>query len=291
MSVRCVVAPGFRKPCAPGLHSRAVAGRRMRRGHPYQRRLCGLHVTSVGRPLFAGHPDGTWTVGLPADEVPPELPEPVLGINFARDGNSVFCIFLSRSGHPPVAETLAARCGWRALEPARPAPLLTTSPPSHHPGMERRDWMALCAVHSDAWLMSVLFFYAARFDDSGRAELFSLVNQHPTIYEVVTGRAARSKINKRKQPVYGKAYAAANAPPAQRAPAGNGGAAGRLGQRQRTEQQAPAADRPLPPGRKLTYEDVSPALVGRQAELFWPDDGKWYLVEVHQVDSETLEAK
>ncbi|KAK2079964.1 hypothetical protein QBZ16_002359 [Prototheca wickerhamii] len=95
--------------------------------------------------------------------------------------------------------------------------------------MERRDWMALCAVHSDAWLIAP--------------------------------------------------------------PAGNGGAAGRLGQRQRTEQQAPAADRPLPTGRKLTYEDVSPALVGRQAELFWPDDGKWYLVEVHQVDSETLEAK
>lgn len=25
---------------------------------------------------------------LPADEVPPELPEPVLGINFARDGEA-----------------------------------------------------------------------------------------------------------------------------------------------------------------------------------------------------------
>lgn len=155
-------------------------------------------------------------------------------------------------------------------------------------GMERRDWMALCAVHSDAWLMSVLFFYAARFDDSGRAELFSLVNQHPTIYEVVTGRAARNKINKRKQPVYGKAYAAANVPPAQRGPTGNGG---RMPQRPRAEQQAPAADRPLPTGRKLMYEDVSPGLVGRQAELFWPDDGKWYLVEVNQLDPDTLECK
>ncbi|KFM26822.1 PHD finger protein ALFIN-LIKE 4 [Auxenochlorella protothecoides] len=124
-----------------------------------------------------GHADGNWTVDLPADEVPPELPEPVLGINFARDG------------------------------------------------MERRDWMALCAVHSDAWLMSVLFFYAARFDDSGRAELFSLVNQHPTVYEVVTGRVPRTKINKRKQPLY------------------------------------------------------------------WPDDGKWYLVEIHSVDPDTMEAK
>jgi len=27
-----------------------------------------------------------WEVNLPAEEVPPEHPEPVLGINFARDG-------------------------------------------------------------------------------------------------------------------------------------------------------------------------------------------------------------
>ncbi|OAY70262.1 PHD finger protein ALFIN-LIKE 2 [Ananas comosus] len=33
-----------------------------------------------------GHPSGAWEVTLPAEEVPPELPEPALGINFARDG-------------------------------------------------------------------------------------------------------------------------------------------------------------------------------------------------------------
>ena len=33
-----------------------------------------------------GNADGTWTVDLPAAEVPPEMPEPVLGINFARNG-------------------------------------------------------------------------------------------------------------------------------------------------------------------------------------------------------------
>lgn len=33
-----------------------------------------------------GHPDDSWEVTLPAEEVPPELPEPALGINFARDG-------------------------------------------------------------------------------------------------------------------------------------------------------------------------------------------------------------
>ena len=44
-------------------------------------------------------------VDQPAEEVPAELPEPCLGINFARDG------------------------------------------------MARRDWLALIAVHSDAWLL------------------------------------------------------------------------------------------------------------------------------------------
>ncbi|MBA0698497.1 hypothetical protein Goari_000207, partial [Gossypium aridum] len=33
-----------------------------------------------------GHPNEAWEVALPAEEVPPELPEPALGINFARDG-------------------------------------------------------------------------------------------------------------------------------------------------------------------------------------------------------------
>lgn len=33
-----------------------------------------------------GQLDGKWEVSLPVDDVPPELPEPALGINFARDG-------------------------------------------------------------------------------------------------------------------------------------------------------------------------------------------------------------
>ncbi|KAL3144252.1 hypothetical protein ABBQ32_004026 [Trebouxia sp. C0010 RCD-2024] len=33
-----------------------------------------------------GMPDGSWAVDLPAEEVPPEMPEPSLGINFSRAG-------------------------------------------------------------------------------------------------------------------------------------------------------------------------------------------------------------
>ena len=62
--------------------------------------------------------------------------------------------------------------------------LMLTPPTLFCAGMDRKDWLALCAVHSDAWLYSLAFFYAARFDADGRAELFSLINQHPTVYEV-----------------------------------------------------------------------------------------------------------
>ncbi|KAK1284689.1 PHD finger protein ALFIN-LIKE 1 [Acorus calamus] len=85
-----------------------------------------------------GHPNDTWEVTLPAEEVPPELPEPALGINFARDG------------------------------------------------MDRKDWLSLVAVHSDSWLLSVAFYLGARFNRNDRKRLFGMINDLPTVYEVVT---------------------------------------------------------------------------------------------------------
>ncbi|XP_010937851.1 PHD finger protein ALFIN-LIKE 1 [Elaeis guineensis] len=85
-----------------------------------------------------GHPNETWEVNLPAEEVPPELPEPVLGINFARDG------------------------------------------------MNGKDWLALVAVHSDSWLLSVAFYLGARLNRNDRKRLFSMINDLPTIFEVIT---------------------------------------------------------------------------------------------------------
>ncbi|XP_077216434.1 PHD finger protein ALFIN-LIKE 1-like [Tasmannia lanceolata] len=87
-----------------------------------------------------GHPNDTWEVTLPAEEVPPELPEPALGINFARDG------------------------------------------------MHRKDWLSLVAVHSDSWLLSVAFYLGARFNRNERKRLFSMINELPTVFEVVTER-------------------------------------------------------------------------------------------------------
>ncbi|XP_009596494.1 PHD finger protein ALFIN-LIKE 4-like [Nicotiana tomentosiformis] len=97
-----------------------------------------------------GLPNEQWEVNMPAEEVPPELPEPVLGINFARDG------------------------------------------------MQEKEWLSLVAVHSDAWLLSVAFFYAARFgfDKSDRKRLFNMINDLPTVYEVVTGATKKQQKEK-----------------------------------------------------------------------------------------------
>ena len=101
------------------------------------------------------------------------MPEPALGINFARDG------------------------------------------------MQRKDWLGLVAVHSDAWLLALAFYKGARLNrqerwgldpwtshhinsqhhpypspavlnwgsNCCREELFLLINRQPTCYELVSGRA------------------------------------------------------------------------------------------------------
>ncbi|KMZ63638.1 PHD finger protein ALFIN-LIKE 2 [Zostera marina] len=101
-----------------------------------------------------GHPSESWEVTLPAEEVPPELPEPALGINFARDG------------------------------------------------MKKQDWLSLVAVHSDSWLMSVSFYFGARFNKNERKRLFSMINDLPTVYEFVSDKkrdkAAMESGNKAK---------------------------------------------------------------------------------------------
>lgn len=79
----------------------------------------GVRVEKENLCLY-GLPNGGWEVSLPVEEVPPEMPEPALGINFARDG------------------------------------------------MKRRDWLSLVAVHSDAWVVSVAFFFAAKLNANER---------------------------------------------------------------------------------------------------------------------------
>ncbi|WIA11568.1 hypothetical protein OEZ85_011676 [Tetradesmus obliquus] len=131
-----------------------------------------------------GEPDGSWVVDLPAEEVPPEIPEPALGINFARDG------------------------------------------------MQRKDWLALVAVHSDSWLLALAFYKGARLDKEQRERLFTLINGLPTCYEVVSGQADKAK---------NAAAAAAAAAVPQPRKRGTDAAGGRPQQRTRVDDGAAAA--------------------------------------------------
>lgn len=94
-----------------------------------------------------GFPNESWEVNLPVEEVPPELPEPALGINFARDG------------------------------------------------MQEKDWLSLVAVHSDSWLLAVAFYFGARFGftKNERKKLFQMINDLPTVFEVLTGNVKPPK--------------------------------------------------------------------------------------------------
>lgn len=75
------------------------------------------------------------------------------------------------------------------------------------------------AVHSDSWLYAVAFYYGAKLDHSeryfdlprrakshcwDRMRMFKLINQYPTLFEVVTekerGRVRAPSGTKRKKP-------------------------------------------------------------------------------------------
>ncbi|KAK9806927.1 hypothetical protein WJX72_007742 [[Myrmecia] bisecta] len=52
-----------------------------------------------------------------------------------------------------------------------------------------------------------------------------------------------------------------------------------------------SAASPQAPGRLLVHTDINHNLKGRLAELFWPDDDMWYLIEIHDVNVEAKLAK
>jgi Alfin len=69
----------FYQQCDPERDNLCLYGERSGDGHLFVTAASNMYPSS-------GEPNGTWLVDLPAEEVPPELPEPCLGINFARDG-------------------------------------------------------------------------------------------------------------------------------------------------------------------------------------------------------------
>ncbi|KAK4781146.1 hypothetical protein SAY87_017252 [Trapa incisa] len=59
--------------------------------------------------------------------------------------------------------------------------------------MPEKDWLSLVAVHSDAWLLSVAFYFGARvgFHKTDRKRLFNMISDLPTVFDVVTGTAKK----------------------------------------------------------------------------------------------------
>lgn len=202
-----------------------------------------------------GNPDGSWEVGLPAEEV--RVKARWIWTNdpwtkrSEREREERRRASLERDGS-------ADRIVSEQVPPELPEPVLGIN--FARDGMHRKDWLALVAVHSDCWLFSVAFFYGAKMDRTGREKLFKMINQNPTLYEMVTGGVPiKGGTSKKRKQVESNV---ANPPRAQ------------------------AADTPLTSGRLLRTSDITPALVGRQAELFWPDDNLWYLVEIAKLDVE-----
>ncbi|KAF6145124.1 hypothetical protein GIB67_013475 [Kingdonia uniflora] len=103
--------------------------------------------SAKGNLCLYGFPTENWEVNSPAVKVPPELPEPTLGINFARDG------------------------------------------------MPEKDWWSLVALHSDAWLFAVAVYLAGKFelDKNQRKSLLIMINELPTIFEVVNEQKTPGK--------------------------------------------------------------------------------------------------
>lgn len=149
--------------------------------------------------------------------------------------------------------------------------------------MKRSQWFLLLAAFSDAWLMSTLFFQAARanFNEKERFDLFSLVNKHPTVVEAVMAYHNRGRGDPRP-PVYDSS-AGPSAEPTSTSP-----------------QAAPFVANPPPPRfRPVVPEDLraaseggSPAVcVGSRVRLCWLDDGKWYDVEIKSLDVQAMTAR
>ncbi|KAK9750082.1 hypothetical protein RND81_02G171900 [Saponaria officinalis] len=61
--------------------------------------------------------------------------------------------------------------------------------------MQEKDWLSLVAVHSDSWLLSVAFYFGARFgfNRNERKKLFQMINDLPTVFEVLTGNVKQPK--------------------------------------------------------------------------------------------------
>ena len=189
-------APGSARCAGP---SRAPA--RPLRAQP---RLCCARAQE--NLCLYGNNDATWEVTLPAEEVPPELPEPALGINFARDGMQArdarrsvrrprygqfrlpaFCLTPAdvrvRSKRIGSPWSLCTRTpgSWLSLSTSARSSTRATGAP-----VERWDELWRRRRPAD------------RAPPPRRERLFKKINEHPTVYKTLSGEGGSKGGSKKK---------------------------------------------------------------------------------------------
>jgi hypothetical protein len=89
---------------------------------------------------------------------------------------------------------------WEVMEPSRnvpaklPEPFLGINHTSHLMARSHEHWLLFVASHSDAWLLSTAFFAASTLDREQKASLFDLINELPTLYQVLSSKISANNI-------------------------------------------------------------------------------------------------
>ena len=151
-------------------------------------------------------------------------------------------------------------------------------------------YVCTVAVHTDSWLLSVVFFHAAKLTRAEKRKLFDMCTQLPSLYETITGKA---------NIVYGPKNK-----PGMKRPGGKVGAvAAAKGEKANLPKKTKKEDEeetepgvhssPAPGAKKLTNTDqqLLANLKGRHVQLYWPDDNLWYDAEVLDFNSRNKSAK
>ncbi|XP_047330115.1 PHD finger protein ALFIN-LIKE 3-like [Impatiens glandulifera] len=62
--------------------------------------------------------------------------------------------------------------------------------------MKRQDWLSLIALHTDCWLIALAFRFALHFDYKERNRLFNLINEMPTLHNLISLKKQDDNVDK-----------------------------------------------------------------------------------------------
>ncbi|KAJ1437148.1 Alfin [Sesbania bispinosa] len=117
---------------------------------------------------------------------------PLLGVNLLSMWCEIMQIFVSMDFPAELWELITPLKNFLLLFP-EPALGINLA----RDGMQKKDWLSLVAVHRMHGY-SLAFFFGTRFgfDKADRTRLFTMINDLPTVFEVVTGTAKKQEKEK-----------------------------------------------------------------------------------------------